>query len=242
MSHQPILIQDISLSFGHKSCFTAFSSTVCYRDKIAIIGNNGVGKTSLLKMIMQAMEPSGGSLKLPDHVSIGYVPQVIEDKRSLSGGERFLKSLSHVLAQDINVLLLDEPTNHLDVPNKRSLMKMLQSYQETLIVVSHDEALLKNCINKIWDIEEGRIHVFAGKYEDYLREKEIVRDKNKQSLEHLKREQRSARSSLQFENERAARSKKNNKNRNEKSKAHKHKMKETAAKTSGKKQKKHFTP
>lgn len=238
MIHNPININNISLSFGNKICFSEFSAKIYYRNKIGIIGNNGTGKSSLLKLIMKEIEPSSGSINIPEEVKIGYVPQTIEDKTTLSGGERFLKSLSNVLGQDMNLLLLDEPTNHLDYDNRKSLMKMLNRFSETLIVISHDEELLKNCVNIIWNIDEQKVNIFSGKYEDYLREQEINRDKNLGSLLDLKKEQKNLRSSLQFEQERAGKSKTNLKNKREKDRSLRNKMKDTASRTTGKNKKK----
>lgn len=75
-----------------------------------------------------------------------------------------------MLAEDPDVLLLDEPTNHLDSDDRKHLMQMLKRYQGTLIVVTHDTKFLRNCIDTLWHIHEHTFHVFAGSYEDYMRE------------------------------------------------------------------------
>lgn len=135
MMHKPIQITDLDLSFPHKTCFENFSCQIPYDSRIAIIGRNGSGKSTLLKMI--------ASLCGEDLVA-GYVPQVIVDYTDLSGGQRLNKAVTEALSLDPNILLLDELTNHLDNRNKKSLMRMLQNYPGTLIMVSHDKELLRH--------------------------------------------------------------------------------------------------
>jgi ATP-binding cassette subfamily F protein 3 len=92
----------------------------------------------------------------------------------LSGGERGRLALSLLAADGANLLLLDEPTNHLDIPSQEVLQAVLEQYDGTIILVSHDRYLVNRLANQIWDIEEGRLHIFKGNYETYqhLREAE----------------------------------------------------------------------
>jgi ATPase subunit of ABC transporter with duplicated ATPase domains len=85
----------------------------------------------------------------------------------LSGGEKFNKVLSSAFSQQPDILLLDEPTNHLDLKNRNSLIKMLNFYKGTLIIVSHDVELLRNSIDTLWHIDTGQIKIFNGKYNNY---------------------------------------------------------------------------
>ena len=133
--HKPIQIKDLALSFSHKECFENFNTQIHYGSKIAIIGRNGSGKSSLLKMINGTLEPSSGTIKIPNDVSLSYVPQQIESYDNLSGGEKLNMALTQALSEDPNLLLIDEPTNHLDKFNRKSLIRMLKNYQGTLIVV-----------------------------------------------------------------------------------------------------------
>lgn len=70
------------------------------------------------------------------------------------------------------MLFLDEPTNHLDLSNRKSLMRMLNQYVGTSIVVSHDTELLRvYCIDTLWgNIDDDQIRLFTGVYDDYIRE------------------------------------------------------------------------
>jgi ATPase subunit of ABC transporter with duplicated ATPase domains len=193
----PIQIIDFSLSFPHKVCFENFSTQISFGDRVGIIGRNGGGKSSLLKMIAD---------KNFD-VSIGYIPQIIDDFDSLSGGERFNKSLSLALSKNPPMLLLDEPTNHLDLQNRKSLMRMLKSYFGTLIVVTHDKELLRNCVDILWHIDNGKITIFHGNYDDYISETRLKRQSISHQIEALERDKKSAHKSLMKEQERASKSK-----------------------------------
>ncbi|PPE03084.1 ATP-binding cassette domain-containing protein [Holospora curviuscula] len=198
MMHKPIQIKDLDLSFPHKTCFENFSCQIPYGSRIAIIGRNGSGKSSLLKMI---------ALLCGEDVVVGYVPQVIIDHTDLSGGQRLNKAVTEALSLAPNVLLLDEPTNHLDRHNRKSLMRMLQSYPGTLIIVSHDTELLRNCIDTLWHIDNGNIRVFKGAYDDYIHELRGRRASIEQELARLDRQKKDMHHDLMKEQKRAAKSK-----------------------------------
>jgi ATP-binding cassette subfamily F protein 3 len=72
-----------------------------------------------------------------------------------------------VLISEANFLLLDEPTNHLDIPSIQILMKALQNYQGTYIVISHDRHFLSCVANKIWYIEDKQLKEYPGTYHEY---------------------------------------------------------------------------
>lgn len=205
--HRPISLKDISLSFSNKSCFEDFSSQIYPGSRIAIIGRNGSGKSSLLNVLRGKLSPSSGDITIPDDVCIGYVEQTIHDFNDLSGGQRLNKRLSQSLAQLPDLLLLDEPTNHLDKDNRKSLMQMLRRYQGTLIVVSHDTELLRNCIDTLWHIDNNKIHEFTGTYDDYMREIKQKRASIEKELASLKRDKKETHYALMKEQKRAAGSK-----------------------------------
>ena len=106
-----------------------------------------------------------------------------------------------------DLLLLDEPTNHLDKENRKSLMQMLKKYQGTLIVVSHDTELLRNCIDTLWHIDNNKIHEFTRSYDDYMREIKQKRASIEKELASLKRDKFETHNALMKEQKRAAGSK-----------------------------------
>jgi len=90
----------------------------------------------------------------------------------LSGGERNRYALARMLMMPSNFLLLDEPTNHLDMRAKDVLLTALQEYSGTVVFVSHDRYFIDKLATKVFEVENGRIHVFPGNYEDYRWKKE----------------------------------------------------------------------
>lgn len=204
--HKPIFIKDLGLSFTNKTCFEHFSTQIYLGSRIAIIGRNGSGKSSLLNIIRGTAVPSSGKVMIPEGVSIGYVEQTIDDFADLSGGQRFNKRLSEVLAQSPDLLLLDEPTNHLDRHNRTSLLQMLKRYQGTLIVVTHDTELLRHCVAMLWHIDNHTVTVFAGSYDDYMNEIRQKRASIEKELTALKRATKDTHKSLMQEQKRAAKS------------------------------------
>ena len=86
----------------------------------------------------------------------------------LSGGERNRYALARMLMMPSNFLLLDEPTNHLDMKAKDVLLTALQEYSGTVVFVSHDRYFIDRLASRVFEVEDGRVHVFPGNYEDYL--------------------------------------------------------------------------
>jgi ATPase subunit of ABC transporter with duplicated ATPase domains len=217
MTHPPILIKDLCLSFHHKVCFSDFTGQIIAGDRIAIIGFNGSGKSALLKLIQGKLNPTSGSIDLPKEITFGYVPQVIQHSIHLSGGQRLNKAITKALtginsagsklACQPDVLLMDEPTNHLDSHNRARLMRMLTGYRGTLLIVSHDTELLRTCTDILWHIDNGKIQIFTGRYDDYLRETRAKRQAIEQQLARLRRDKKASHKALMKEQQRAAKSK-----------------------------------
>ncbi|RFB51905.1 ribosomal protection-like ABC-F family protein [Bacillus thuringiensis] len=90
----------------------------------------------------------------------------------LSGGEQTKVSLAYMLLQRPDVLLLDEPTNHLDLFAVEWLEQFLKEYTGTVMVISHDRYFLDEVVTKIFDLEDGEIHVYHTNYSQFVEEKE----------------------------------------------------------------------
>src|SRR5262249_21163689 len=90
----------------------------------------------------------------------------------LSGGERNRYALARMLMMPSNFLLLDDPTNHLDMRAKDVLLTALEEYTGTVVFVSHDRYFIDKLATRIFEVEDGGIHVYPGNYEDYVWRKE----------------------------------------------------------------------
>ncbi|MBA2307468.1 ABC-F family ATP-binding cassette domain-containing protein [Candidatus Dependentiae bacterium] len=204
--HKPIHIKNLTLSFPHKLCFDNVTASILPGSRIALIGKNGSGKSTFLAMLAGLIIPTEGTITMPEGIRSGYVPQISEKKSTLSGGQQFNKALTQALALDPTLLLLDEPTNHLDTSNRRSLIRMLQSYTGTLIVASHDTSLVRATVSSLWHIDNGRILQFSGSYDNYERQRETQRTSLERNLSQLTAQKEETHSRLMEEQARAKKS------------------------------------
>lgn len=86
----------------------------------------------------------------------------------LSGGEKSRVVLACLMAQSHNFLIFDEPTNHLDINSREVLLEALQEYGGTLIIVSHDRYFLRHLVNRVFEIDHGKLNIYEGDYDYYL--------------------------------------------------------------------------
>lgn len=90
----------------------------------------------------------------------------------LSGGQKKLVGLACLILLSPDVLLLDEPDNHLDLPGKLFLEKLIQDYEGTVVIISHDRYLLDAVVTHIAEIEDGKLTSFKGNYTEFVLDKE----------------------------------------------------------------------
>ncbi len=211
----------VSKAFGSQQIVRNFDLLVQRGDRVAFVGPNGVGKTTLLKMLLGQVEPEEGSVVLgtnleiavfdqaraqldpemslwdsltgdsemrvsgkadqvmvggqPKHV-VGYLKEFLFDDaqaraavKSLSGGEKARLLLAKLMAKSSNLLVLDEPTNDLDVETLDLLQELLDDYDGTVLLVSHDRDFLDRVATTTIAMEgNGRATVYAGGWTDYI--------------------------------------------------------------------------
>ncbi len=100
----------------------------------------------------------------------------------LSGGERNRYAMAKMLVSPSNMLLLDEPTNHLDLRAKDVLLDAIRNFTGTVLFVSHDRYFIDGLATRVFEVEERRVHIYPGNYEDYLWRKQGGPEKVKESL------------------------------------------------------------
>ena len=93
----------------------------------------------------------------------------------LSGGERRRLMLAAVVARGANWLVLDEPTNHLDLEGREALEQALNAFPGSVLLVSHDRALLDAVADRVIQIDEGRLDSFQGGWAEFLERRELSR-------------------------------------------------------------------
>ncbi len=211
----------LSKAYGDKQIVRSFDLLAQRGDRVAFVGPNGVGKTTLLKMLLGQETPDEGTVTLgtnleiavfdqtraqldpemslwdsltgdpemrvsgkadqvmvggqPKHV-VGYLKEFLFDERqaraavkSLSGGEKARLLLAKLMAKPSNLLVLDEPTNDLDVETLDLLQELLDDYDGTVLLVSHDRDFLDRVATTTIAMEgNGRATVYAGGWSDYI--------------------------------------------------------------------------
>ena len=206
-----LIAKDLTIGYPDKTMVSDIDFQVNKNDRVAIIGPNGIGKSTLLKTIMKKLEPKDGSIKYGASLDIGYYDQELQsldpsktvldtiwdrhktmpekDVRSilasflftaedidktvgqLSGGQKARLTLTVLSLEKDNFLLMDEPTNHLDIEAKEVLEQALNTYDGTLLFVSHDRYFINELANKIISVRDGHAKIYNGNYSYYLDEK-----------------------------------------------------------------------
>jgi len=238
-----ITLDNISLRFSEKIILEEVNATIHKGDKIGLIGRNGEGKSTFLKLLAGLISADDGDLKVQNRTTISYLEQQPPEDNSdtlfnivaqglgdagkvianyhdslkegndskssklqqqiesedlwhylhkietilnrfqlnsnsqlstLSGGWKRRVMLARAIIQEPDILLLDEPTNHMDITAILDLEKMLKDFHGTLLLISHDRSFVKGIVNKIFDLDRGRLSVFDCGYDDYLKRKEIL--------------------------------------------------------------------
>ena len=192
--------------------------------RLAIIGQNGTGKTSLIKTLLGRLSHNGGKINWADNVKTFYFEQentmldmnntVIDEVRNrfpglsdleirnvlasvlftgenvfkpigvISGGERVKLCFAIMMLKRANVLVLDEPTNHLDLLAKEVFEEALDSFDGTMLLVSHDRYLLNKIPDRMLELREDGAEFFEGGYDSFL----AVKKRRQSEEERVKRQ------------------------------------------------------
>jgi ATP-binding cassette subfamily F protein 3 len=199
----------VAKAYGDHMVFSGVDFYIERGDRVALVGVNGAGKSTMIKILAGAEPVTAGQYTLGHNAQPDYFAQdqykeldpqarMIDDLSTvapragntelrsilgcflfseddvfkpigvLSGGERNRYALARMLMQPSNFLLLDEPTNHLDMRAKDVLLTAIEEFTGTLVFVSHDRYFIDKLATRVFEVEDGRVHVFPGNYEDYL--------------------------------------------------------------------------
>lgn len=168
-----ISLLNISFAYsGTDDLFTDLSYSFSVDKKVAIIGDNGVGKTTLLKIISGDLSPDSG--RVVRSATCQLLNQINTDSTK-SGGQSQQQALNQVFDSGADVLLLDEPTNNLDATARKDFFKNLFSYCGGAVIVSHDRELL-NQMDTLLELHNGKLSVFGGNYDFYVAQKRQMQE------------------------------------------------------------------
>jgi ATP-binding cassette subfamily F protein uup len=190
-------MENVNYQVDGKVLVKDFSAQIQRGDKIALIGPNGCGKTTLLKLMLGQLQADSGRIHVGTKLEVAYFDQhraeldpdktvmdnLAEGKqevmvngkprhvlgylqdflfhpkramtpvRALSGGERNRLLLARLFLKPSNLLILDEPTNDLDVETLELLEELIDGYQGTVMLVSHDRQFVDNTVTECWIFE-----------------------------------------------------------------------------------------
>ena len=185
-----LLVEDLTKSVGSKILFSSISFAVNKGQRIALIARNGIGKSTLLDILMGKTDYDSGKIIWRKDLKIKYLPQKlqddeamrllgeeakrIEDLKKLSGGQQKKLLLEQVLADEPDILLLDEPTNHLDLETVVWLEEYLNNRTTrgekalTILMVTHDRYFLDSVCTDIFELDEHSLYAYHGNYSYYI--------------------------------------------------------------------------
>ncbi|RXG50988.1 ATP-binding cassette sub-family F member 1 [Armadillidium vulgare] len=210
---QPPILGLYSVSFkyeGHKPLFRNVDFGIDMESRIAIVGPNGVGKSTFLKLLVSELTPIQGEVRRNHRLKIGRYDQhsgehltaeespaeylmrlfnlpyeksrkalgtfglashahTIKNK-DLSGGQKARVALAELCLNAPDVLILDEPTNNLDIESIDALAEAIVEFKGGVIIVSHDERLIRDTECTLCVIEDQTINEIDGDFDDYRRE------------------------------------------------------------------------
>ncbi|HEV2130639.1 MAG TPA: ABC-F family ATP-binding cassette domain-containing protein [Longimicrobiaceae bacterium] len=203
-------IAGLKKAFGENEVLHGVDLQVGRGERLVIMGPNGIGKSTLLKIVMGEVQADQGEVEWGYETRPGYFAQDHHEQlegldrtpeqwlwdfcpgrdrgfvrgqlglmlfsgddgekrlSALSGGEAARLVFSRLAMEQPNVLVLDEPTNHLDLESIEALVAGLQSYEGTLILVSHDRWFVSQLATRVIEISREGIRDYHGSYEEYV--------------------------------------------------------------------------
>lgn len=215
-------------AFKDKIIADDFSTLVMRGDRIGLVGPNGIGKTTLLKLLFGDLKADSGEIKQGVNLEFAYFDQyrekldeeatvqdnVAEGKqevmmggrsrhvlgylqdflfpparartpvKALSGGEKNRLLLAKLFLKPSNILVLDEPTNDLDIETLELLEDIINQYQGTVLIVSHDREFIDNTCSSVWAFEgNGKVTDIVGGYSDYEAYVSYLAEQEKQAVQ-----------------------------------------------------------
>lgn len=209
-----LTMEHIIKSYTDRILLNDVGFSISENEKIGVIGINGMGKSTLLKVIAGIEPYDSGKISMRSQVKICYLPQapvfesgttvlkaavegnidemnqwtVEADAKAMlnqlgfteydekiehmSGGQKKRIALVNALLTSADILVLDEPTNHLDNAMSEWLEEYLIQFRGAVLMVTHDRYFLDRVVNRIVEVDNGKLYSYPGNYSEFVRLKE----------------------------------------------------------------------
>ena len=209
-----LTMEHISKAYTDRVLLDDVGFSINENEKIGVIGVNGMGKSTLLKIAAGVEEYDSGKISMGNQIKLCYLPQTPEfeegatvlsaavsgnvddmnqwtieaDAKSMlnqlgfsdyeeqvshmSGGQKKRIALVNALLTPTDILILDEPTNHLDNAMSGWLEEYLISFRGAILMVTHDRYFLDRVVNRIVEVDKGKLYSYPGSYSEFVRLKE----------------------------------------------------------------------
>ncbi|RNA39507.1 ATP-binding cassette sub-family F member 1 [Brachionus plicatilis] len=211
LSPPVLVLKNVTFKYpGQEYLFKEVNFGVDMKSRIAIVGPNGVGKSTFLKILLGDIQPTGGEVMRNSFLKIGRFDQHSADQfdvnlspvahlrtmynldyqecrkrlgsvglpgfvheikiENLSGGQKARVALSDLVSKAPDIIVLDEPTNNLDIESIDALAEAMNSFEGGVVIVSHDERLIRETDCQLYVIENQKVAAFNGDFDDYRAE------------------------------------------------------------------------
>ncbi|KAK0406133.1 hypothetical protein QR680_018387 [Steinernema hermaphroditum] len=214
-------LHDVTFGYGGDILFKNVNFGVGMDSRIAIVGPNGVGKSTLLKLLYGKLKPQQGDVKVHRQIKVGWFDQHSNEAlngeqspieyliakfsidpqtarknlgmvglpgqshtvkiKDLSGGQKSRVALAELSLGEPDMLILDEPTNNLDIESIHALAEGIENYDGGVLMVTHDERLIRATECQLWIVEDKDIVEIEGDFDDYRNE--ILQQLEKEAAE-----------------------------------------------------------
>ena len=189
-----LTVDGLGKAFGSNVLFSGLGFHIRRGEHVALIGDNGTGKTTILKILNGLLAQDAGHIRLGTNVHIGYYDQeqhVLDDRNTVFEeiayafptmtntevrnllGEKGRVSLAKLMLSEANFLILDEPTNHLDIVSREVLENALNSYDGTVLFVSHDRYFINRTASRIMELTRHVLVNYPGNNSESVPERYI---------------------------------------------------------------------